>query len=273
MQVFRNRLSQYVNLDDIIWSEFEKLQNHKKSYEAGDDLIRVGQNPKHVFLLTEGWAIRHRTLEDGRRQIVNFMLPGDVFDLQVLANLEADHGVTAVNRTVTMRIEVDDFVNMLKKSGPLASAFWWSAVQEESILREQIVRVGRRSARERIGHLLLELQRRLQAAIGSQEDVMPLPLTRTDLADALGLTPVHVSGTMSALRRAGLIEEGRGRVKILDAEKLARQSHFDMDYLHMRRLDLLNGGGGAVNGHVRQDGSSHKDFSASTIRPPRPRNS
>ncbi|KCZ51000.1 hypothetical protein HY29_06520 [Hyphomonas beringensis] len=273
MQVFRNRLSQYVTLDDVIWSEFEKLQTQNKAYEAGDDLIRVGQRPKHVFLLTEGWAIRHRTLEDGRRQIVNFMLPGDVFDLQVLAGLEADHGVTAVNRTATMRIEADEFITMLKKSGPLASAFWWSAVQEESILREQIVRVGRRSARERIGHLLLELQRRLQAAIGSDNDVMPLPLTRTDLADALGLTPVHVSRTMSALRRAGLIEESRGRVKILDADKLARQSHFDMDYLHMRRLDLLNGSDG-MNGHAAAhngNGSSHQGLTASTLRPPRSR--
>ena len=102
---------------------------------------------------------------------------------------------------------------------------------------------------------------------------MPLPLTRTDLADALGLTPVHVSRTMSALRRAGLIEESRGRVKILDADKLARQSHFDMDYLHMRRLDLLNGSDG-MNGHAAAhngNGSSHQGLTASTLRPPRSR--
>ena len=238
MQVFRNRLSQYVTISDDIWEQFRKLDRKEKVYLSGEDIIQLGQKVQHVFILTEGWAIRYRALEDGRRQIVNFMLPGDIFDLQVLAGVEADHSITAITKVTVQRTCAEDFIKALRNSGEMASAFWWAAVQEESILREQIVRVGRRTARERIGHLLLELQRRYQAALGAESNHLPLPLTRTDLADALGLTPVHVSRTMSALRQANLIREVRGSITILDPGKLARMSHFDMDYLHMRKLSF-----------------------------------
>ncbi len=272
MNVFRNRLSQYATLDETVWDVFDELEAHEKVFAGGEDIVRVGDRLRQVFLMTDGWAIRYRTLEDGRRQIVNFMLPGDIFDLQVLAGVEADHAVAAITRTVIQRIDADEFIGMLQKSGPMASAFWWASVQEESILREQIVRVGRRSARERIGHLLLELQRRLQAATGMNGDFLPLPLTRTDLADALGLTPVHVSRTMSALRRAGLIDESRGQVRILDPEKLARQSHFDMDYLHMRQLNLLDKTGlSGFAAHETNGGAYHGNGSLPGMARPRNR--
>ena len=106
-------------------------------------------------------------------------------------------------------------------------------------LREQIVRIGRRSARERIGHLLLELHRRYVGATGKDLDRLTMPLTRADIADALGLTPVHVSRTMSAMRRSGLISEERGSITLEDKDRLARLSHFDIDYLHLKKLNLL----------------------------------
>ncbi len=238
MDVFRNRLSQYVSLKDDTWEKFDQLDFQSRVYQAGDDIIRVGETPQKMFFVKDGWAIRYRSLDDGRRQIVNFMLPGDVFDMQVVAGVKADHSVTTVTRTVVMTISAEQFISVLRHDADVASAFWWAAVQEESILREQIVRVGRRSAKERIAHLLLELQRRLYAAVGGSENHLPMPLTRTDLADALGLTPVHVSRTMSALRRSGLIDESRGQVTILDKRKLACMSQFDTDYLHARKLDF-----------------------------------
>jgi CRP-like cAMP-binding protein len=238
MDVFRNRLSQYASLKDDAWEKFDRLDFQTRAYHAGDDIIRVGETPTKIFVVKDGWAIRHRSLDDGRRQIVNFMLPGDVFDMQVIAGVSADHSVTAVTRTVVSTVAADQFVDVLRNDADVAAAFWWAAVQEESILREQIVRVGRRSAKERIAHLLLELQRRLRAAVGGAENHLPMPLTRTDLADALGLTPVHVSRTMSALRRSGLIDESRGQVTILDRRRMASMSQFDTDYLHMRKLDF-----------------------------------
>ena len=238
MQALANRLSQYVSNADHVCQTLRTLNPRDSDVSPDEDIVRTGDIIDRIFIIREGWAIRYRTLEDGRRQIVNFMLPGDIFDLHALSGLEADHTVTAVTRTRIMEIETAPFVDALRACGEFASGFWWAAVQEESILREQIVRVGRRTARERIAHLLLELQRRLTCALGGKDNNLVLPVTRTDLADALGLTPVHVSRTMSWLSAAGLIEQKRGVVSIVDRPRLARLAHFDDDYLHLRRLDF-----------------------------------
>lgn len=238
MQAFKNRLSQYAVINDDNWELIDNISTKTVTYRAGEDIVRVGEIAETLFIVNKGWAVRHRTLEDGRRQIVNFMLPGDIFDLQALACLEADHTVTSVTDVSILVIDTREFVQLLRTSADISSSFWWAAVQEESILREQIVRLGRRSAKERIGHLLLELQRRMNGAMGTNHKQLPLPLTRVDLADALGLTPVHVSRTMSAMRHSGLIEESRGVILIDDRERLARICHFNTDYLHLRRLDF-----------------------------------
>ncbi|WP_300376902.1 Crp/Fnr family transcriptional regulator [Henriciella sp.] len=240
MSVFKRRLAQYVQLESDAWTLFDELERQDNVFRAGEDIIQAGEKANEVFILQSGWAIRYRLLEDGRRQIVNFMLPGDVFDLQALADLQADHSVTAITECHVAIIPSNPFIAMLQGSGRLASAFWWSAVQEESILREQIVRIGRRSARERIGHLLLELHRRYIGATGDEVDRLNMPLTRADIADALGLTPVHVSRTMSAMRRSGLIKEEKGSITLEDRDRLARLSYFDVDYLHLRKLNLLS---------------------------------
>lgn len=239
MEVFRNRFAQYVDLADEAWSPFLDLDKRCETFDAGEDLIVAGEEANEIFILREGWALRYRLLEDGRRQIVNFMLPGDVFDLQSLADLTADHTVSAITDCEVDVIPSRPFVSMLRNSPRLAAAFWWSAVQEESILREQIVRIGRRSARERIGHMLLELHRRYVGATGKQTNSLVMPVTRSDIADALGLTPVHVSRTMSAMRRSGLISEERGSIVLEDRERLARLSHFDTEYLHLKKLSLI----------------------------------
>lgn len=238
MQALANRLSQYVSNADLVCQTIRELNPRDSDISPDEDIIRTGDRSGRLFIIREGWTIRYRMLEDGRRQIVNFMLPGDIFDLHALSGLEADHTVTAVTRTRIIEIENAPFVAALRSNGEFASAFWWAAVQEESILREQIVRVGRRTARERIAHLLLELQRRLACALGGKDNNLVLPVTRTDLADALGLTPVHVSRTMSWLSSAGLIEQKRGVVSIVDRPRLARLAHFDDDYLHLRKLDF-----------------------------------
>jgi CRP-like cAMP-binding protein len=261
MQAFKNRLSQYAVMDDDIWALIDDVSAKTVTYRAGEDIVRVGEVADTLFIVHKGWAVRHRTLEDGRRQIVNFMLPGDIFDLQALACLEADHTVTSVTDVSIHVIDAREFVQLLRTSGDISSSFWWAAVQEESILREQIVRLGRRSAKERIGHLLLELQRRMNGAMGTNHKQLPLPLTRVDLADALGLTPVHVSRTMSAMRHSGLIEESRGVILIDDRDRLARLCHFNTDYLHLRRLDLskfpmANGAShGATHANGKTNGS------------------
>lgn len=238
MKSFINRVKQYSTLSDELWAAFDDLKVQRQTYSAGETLIHMGDVTDSLFVIEEGWAMRYRLLEDGRRQIVNFMLPGDMFDLQSLADLEADHSVTAITDLKVTLIAQGPFLETLRSDADLASAFWWAAVQEESILREQIVRIGRRSARERIGHMLLELRRRYLIATGDAGNGFEFPLTRAHLADALGLTVVHVSRTMSALKRSKLLEETGTHIVIHDLDKLRRLSQFDDQYLHNRNLDF-----------------------------------
>lgn len=238
MKSFIKRIRQYSTSADEMWQGFNQLPVTKQIYHPEETIIHTGDVPTSLFVIEKGWAMRYRLLEDGRRQIVNFMLPGDLFDLQSLSDLEADHSVTAITKVEALSFSQTPFVNLLQSSATLASSFWWAAVQEESILREQIVRIGRRSARERIGHMLLELRRRYLAATGEIGEEFEFPLTRAHLADALGLTVVHVSRTMSALKRACLIDESGTHIRITDLPKLQGLSQFDPQYLHNRNLDF-----------------------------------
>lgn len=238
MNVFTNRLSQFVSGPLAVTEIIEGLTPKVQTFKAREDIISAGRETGMLFIVLSGWAVRYRVIEDGRRQILNFMLPGDIFDLQALGDLEADHSVAALETVEAAVFDAKRFINVLRESGSAATAFWWAAVQEESILREQIVRIGQLSARERICHLLLELQRRLSAALGAETTSMKLPVTRTDIGDALGLTSVHVSRTLSALKRMGLIEEDKTSLRIVRRDEMVQLSKFDPDYLHISKLDL-----------------------------------
>lgn len=238
MEAFIKRVRQYAVLPDETWSIFKDLPVQDQEFDPETSIIEIGDRPSSLFVIEQGWAMRFRIMEDGRRQIVNFMLPGDIFDLQSLADLESDHSVSAITNVRVKLLAQKPFMRMLRDNADIASAFWWAAVQEESILREQIVRIGRRSARERVGHLLLELRRRYLAATGSTGDTFEFPLTRAHIADALGLTVVHVSRTMSALKRSELVDESTSFIRINDLEKMKRLAQFDDHYLHNRNLDL-----------------------------------
>ena len=237
MQHFVRRISQYVSTASAVGDHISGLGAKTMEADAREHIIETGEPTRSIYILQKGWAVRYRSVEDGCRQILNFMLPGDIFDLQALADLKADHDVATVTQCKFLVIDSHAFLRSLRQNGEVATAFWWAAVQEESILREQLLRVGRLHARERIGHLLLELRCRMAVCDGHMSEAFDFPISRVDIADALGLTPVHVSRCMRSLRERQLVEESGGRMKILDARRLAEQSYFSPDYLHARRLN------------------------------------
>lgn len=227
------RLKHYAEVADGELLRLSGLPTTQANRPAGHTIIAVGEELQNVFVIEDGWAMRHRMLSDGRRQILNFMVPGDCFDLQAVVRARADHSVTTITPVRLRAVNAAHFLSALRNDPALASAFWWTAVQEESILREQIVRVGRRTARERVAHLILELHRRLMQAGVAQVDSVVLPLTREVMADALGLSPVHVSRTLSALRARKLIATDGRTIRLLDPEGLARLAQFNDAYLHL----------------------------------------
>jgi CRP-like cAMP-binding protein len=239
MDALFGRLRHYSDVADGELLALQDLPHQVAQRGPGQTIVTLGEKLNSVFVLEDGWAMRHRMLSDGRRQIVNFMLPGDCFDLQSLVRAQADHFVTSIT-AVRLRVTgAAQFLAALRTSASLASAFWWAAVQEESVLREQIVRIGRRSARERVAHLILELHRRLtQAGLGAA-DAVELPLTREVMADALGLSPVHISRTLSFLRDRKLLSTNGRKIELLDPAGLARLAQFNDNYLHLDQMPRL----------------------------------
>lgn len=227
------RLSYYSQLGDGDRATLLALGGKVRNFSANAEIIGAGQRMDAVLVMREGWAARYKELEDGRRQILNILLPGDIFDLQVLVAAEADHGVLAVTQGSLYAIPPQAVRDLLAGSGSLTMAFWWTQVQEEAFLREQIVRNGRQTAQERIGHLLLELHRRAQIVNLTQGDAMRLPLTQTQIADTLGLTPIHTNRVLRRLVREGYIETDRQWIRFLDADALAAMCDFDPSYFHL----------------------------------------
>ena len=197
------------------------------------DIVREGDDPKAVRLILSGWACRYKGLPDGRRQIVGFFVPGDFCDFNVYILKEMDHTIGAITRVQYAAIAPEE-MNRLTESRPrIAQAFWWHELVNAAIQREWLLNIGQRSAYERIAHLLVELYLRLRAVGLAANGSCDFPITQNDLAEATGLTPVHVNRTLQELRRDGLIELAHKRLTIPNLDKLMGASMFNPNYLHL----------------------------------------
>jgi CRP-like cAMP-binding protein len=229
-------------LDDEAAQPLLTLPGRVIDAPRGTDLIVAGDPPTHGFIVETGWAIRYSLLPDGRRQVLNVLMPGDIFDLQVFVAAEADHSVTAITDMTVKTFRAEDMLNVFHRSGRAAQALWWAAVQEEAMLREQIVRNGRRNAAERIAHFLLELHRRALIVDEGSGSGFRLPMTQSLLGDALGLTPIHVNRILKRLRDLGMIQRAGQWLELTDRDRLVELCDFDPSYLHLdaypRRLRL-----------------------------------
>lgn len=236
MKRLMSRVGHYVDLNESDFENLTDLPHRMEVRRPGEEIVAIGDIIDFVFVVESGWAIRYRILDDGRRQIVNFMLPGACFDMMSMAYAKADHSVSAATEVTLRRIKSSDFLRAISAQPRLATAFWWVAIQEEAILREQIIRIGRRSAKERVAHLLLELNRRIAAIEGRLTDFINLPFPQALFADALGLSVVHVSRTLTKLKAEGMIATGPGGIEIVEREKMSEMCDFDSRYLHLERL-------------------------------------
>ena len=225
------RLARHTALDEDEQAALARVLDEEVRFDANAVVVERGDRVTTAFAVTSGWAARTLTLSDGRRQIVNFMLPGDLFDLQVFAGQPADHTVRALTDLTIATVSREELVAVVNSASALSGALWWASVREEAVLREQVVRNGRRSAKERVAHLLLELHYRLGAIGQAEEDGFAMPVGQAALSDALGLSYVHVSRVLTWLEREGLIERPRGRVTFTDKARLRALCDFSSLYL------------------------------------------
>ncbi len=213
-----------------------ELCRETRSVQRGRDIISEGDKPDHVHVIMEGWAARYAVVEDGSRQITAFLLPGDFCDLHVTILGEMDHGIVALTPAKVAYVPHQLMQDLPLERPQLARALWWATLVDEAVLRSWIVNIGRRDAAQRIAHLFCELHARLKLVGLADDGAFSLPLTQDVLADALGLTPVHINRMLQRLRSEDLILLKGGELTILNIEGLRKLAGFDPNYLHRGKL-------------------------------------
>jgi CRP-like cAMP-binding protein len=227
------KLSQFAPLSHKDIGLLEALCLPEERLRAGVNIVVEGETPRSLFVVARGMACRYRLMPDGRRQILTILLPGDLFGLPRFLLQSMDHSVAAIGPTRIAAIGREAVIDIIANHPRIGAALWWSVMQEEAMLRERIVALGRRSARGRVAYLLCELVWR-QRAIGIAEDhAIRVPFTQTDLADMLGLTAVHTNRVLQRFRRDKLITLAHRRLTLHDLERLQAISGLTKDYLQL----------------------------------------
>ncbi|WP_407175145.1 Crp/Fnr family transcriptional regulator [Bradyrhizobium sp. STM 3562] len=199
---------------------------------AGQDLISEGDRPDRIRFILSGWLARYKTLEDGRRQIVNFILPGEVCDAYSYLLSRMDHSIGSLTPVIYSEIERERFEELIASDRTLTEAVWCEWLANNSIQREWTLNIGRRVALERVAHLLCEIFERLKAIGQVDGTSCAFPITQMDLADATGLSVVHLNRTLQELRAAGLIVLRERMLTINDLDALKNTGLFTPAYLH-----------------------------------------
>ena len=197
-----------------------------------ENLVREGESASHIALLLSGFAYSFRVLPDGRRQIVSYLIPGDLCDPRLLLLPTAAHTVGTLTAANVVHFAREGLLALIDRHPHLGRALCWLALQEEMIAREWLVNIGQRTALERLAHLLCEVFTRMQIVGLTDRGRCELPLTQVELADTLALSTVHVNRTLQELRRQGLVSLSSGMLEIHDFDALQSVAMFAPDYLY-----------------------------------------
>lgn len=227
------RLSRFLRLTERDVAALANLTNRQQRFPARANIATEGDAPRSAFVLLDGMACRFRTLSDGRRQILTFIVPGDICDLHAVLLKRRDHSIGTIMPTSIATIARERLLATIAQHPRINAALCWSALQEDAMQREHVVTLGRRNAHERIAYLFCDLVWRNEAYGSNGRDFIRLPMTQTDIADMLGLTPVHVNRVLQDFRKDRLIDLDRHRLRLLDVGRLMRIADISQDYLHL----------------------------------------
>jgi CRP-like cAMP-binding protein len=235
------KLQAFTRLSAEDVAALQGLSRNVRTIEARHDLVREGEAPQHVHLMLKGWARRHKSLPDGKRQILGFLVPGDFCDLDADVIKEMDHSIGAITAVKAALIGREQIDALTAQHPRVRHALRWSDLVEHATEREWLLNLGQRSAYSRIAHLIVELFLRLKTVGLTEDHSCDFPLTQHDIADATGLTPVHVNRMLQELRADGLIELERKRLHVPDLDIVKVVAMFNANYLHLehegRHLD------------------------------------
>lgn len=208
-----------------------EYSGESKRIKKNKDVILAGKQYRGLFINQDGWLFRYKNLRNGNRQIMDFVLPGQIFGLQAYLFQAALFSVAAITDATVLYVPLDTIDHVFERTPSFAKALFWSAVCEAAITGEHLINAACRSAYERVSHLLLELFVRLRSVDLTDGMSFSMPLTQEHIGSALGLTNVHVNRTLRSLRDDNLIAIDGSRITILDFESLVLLSNFDHSYL------------------------------------------
>jgi CRP-like cAMP-binding protein len=208
------------------------LESQPALTKRGHVMVAQGREYSDIGVLLSGWGLSTKDLANGRRQVIDFLLPGSLLGWQGTAFRVADHGIVALTDVIASWFSPQRLVDVARHSPTLGMVFNWLVLCEHAVVAERVTSLGQRSARERLAHLLLELWRRLRSVDLLAEAEVGIPITQAILAEATGLSPVHVNRSLQSLVRQGLIAVRRQAITVLDVPGLERVALYDDTYLH-----------------------------------------
>jgi len=208
-----------------------------KSLAPGSYAVREGEPPTGCGVLVSGFAYRQKLTGDGGRQILSIHIPGEALDFQNIFLNVADHSVQMLTRGHVALIPRADIQKIARSNASVGHAILVNILVEASIFREWILNIGRRDAKSRLAHVLCELAVRLDAHDLAEDMGYHLPMTQAELADALGLTPVHLNRVIRSLEVDGLINRSKRDISFPDWERMRDIADFNDRYLHLAKQE------------------------------------
>ncbi|WP_274425494.1 Crp/Fnr family transcriptional regulator [Chelativorans sp. YIM 93263] len=227
--ILDNPLFRNFSLDDSAKDSLKDIGFVLRKYPAHKMITEQGQEESRLFIVQSGWGCTHKDLPDGERQIIDFTLAGDVVGFRS-GNTDAQSSFTAITELTVYEARVKAAMSAIAKNDELAELFFTAVSRQNAILTEHLANIGRRSALVRTGHLLQELRVRTERAGMTDKDGYDCPLTQYDLADALGLTAIHVNRMLRELREFGFLSFRKGKVEFLDPVGLIDFAQFERSY-------------------------------------------
>lgn len=231
------KLKLWANLDTDDQQALLDLPHSVVNAGRNQPIVREGDRVAHCWLMLSGFCVRYKYVGDGGRQILSIHMAGDLVDLQNAMLGTADHGIQTLTQCQIAKIPIEAIQQLAHARPTINDALWRDTLVDASIHREWVANVGRRDAPTRLAHLLCEFALKLDAVNLGEQLNYELPMTQDQLADATGLTVVHVNRVLRSLARDGLIERVTPRsVMIGDWKKLAAAGDFHSGYLHLDSL-------------------------------------
>ena len=228
------KLNTFVALSRAELACIADMQSNPLKLRRGKQLTQEGDTGHKAFVLQEGWACSFKVLPNGSRQIISFPIAGDIIGLRSVLLRTADHSFSAITDAVVSPVEAAHVMRCVTEFPRLGAALLWAASRDEAMVVEHLVSIGRRNALERTAHFFMELAERLSLIGQATETEFKCPLSQFVIADALGLTAIHVNRVLRQLRERGLLTIRKGSVKIHDLASLRKLAGFQGGYLNSR---------------------------------------